>query len=298
MGMLAKIRRMHFRDGLSLREVARQTGLSRNTLRRWLRRTEVTEPKYPGRKAKSVVDPWAERLRQCLEADRHRAKRDRRTARVLYQAIRAQGYPGSYNRVCAFVRRWRAETDHAPQRPGFVPLSFALGEAFQFDWSVEYLFVGGLRRRLEVAHTKLCASRAFWMTAYPSQSHEMLFDAHARAFAAFAGVPRRGIYDNMKTAVDEVGRGKARTVNARFHAMCSHYLFEPEFCNRAAGWGEGRVSQRTALRCRSRPGVQTGPWGAERGHRREERPGSAPPDLGACGRAALAGPGSPQCLGG
>ena len=56
----------------------------------------------------------------------------------------------------------------------------------------------------------------------------MLFDAHARAFAAFGCVPRRGIYDNMKTAVDKVGRGKERAVNARFEAMCSHYLFERE----------------------------------------------------------------------
>jgi transposase len=89
-------------------------------------------------------------------------------------------------------------------------LKFVLGDAFQFDWSTEYAWVGGLRRRLEVAHTKLCASRAFWLVAYPSQSHEMLFDAHARAFAAFGGVPQRGIYDNMKTAVDKVGAGKKR----------------------------------------------------------------------------------------
>ncbi len=96
---------------------------------------------------------------------------------------------------------------------------------------------------MEVAHTKLAASRAFWLTAYPSQSHEMLFDAHARAFDAFGGVPRRGIYDNMKTAVDKVGVGKARAVNARFAAMCSHYLFEPEFCNRASGWEKGIVEK-------------------------------------------------------
>ena len=100
-----------------------------------------------------------------------------------------------------------------------------------------------MRRRLEVAHTKLAASRAFWLVAYPNQSHEMLFDAHARAFAAFGGVPRRGIYDNMKTAVDRVGRGKERTVNVRFYALCSHYLFEPEFCNRAAGWEKGIVEK-------------------------------------------------------
>ncbi len=90
---------------------------------------------------------------------------------------------------------------------------------------------------------KLAASRAFWLVAYPTQSHEMLFDAHARAFVALGGVPRRGIYDNMKTAVDKVGPGKKRAINARFHAMCGHYLFEPEFCNRAAGWEKGIVEK-------------------------------------------------------
>ncbi len=67
------------------------------------------------------------------------------------------------------------------------------------------MLIGSLRRRIEVAHMKLCASRAFWLVAYPTQSHEMRFDAHARALAAFGGIPRRGIYDNMKTAVDKVG---------------------------------------------------------------------------------------------
>ena len=243
MGLLAKIRRMHFRDRVGLREIARQTGLSRNTLRSWLRRPEVTEPKYPVRQTPGVIDPWADTLRQWLSADAHRVRRERRTVLDLYKAIKAQGYPGGYGRVCAFVRRWKDETAANPKRAAFVPLTFALGEAFQFDWSCEYAFVGGLRRRLEVAHAKLCASRAFWLVAYPSQSHEMLFDAHARAFAAFGGVPRRGIYDNMKTAVDKVGRGKERTVNARFHAMCGHYLFDAEFCNRAAGWEKGIVEK-------------------------------------------------------
>lgn len=243
MGMLAKIRRMHLRDGVSLRSIARQTGLSRNTIRQWLRQPEVLEPKYPARKSTGVVTPWAEQLRQWLAADEHRAKRERRTARNLFSAIRAAGYRGSYNRVCAFVRAWKEEVRTNPKRAAYVPLAFEPGEAFQFDWSVEYVFVGGLRRRLEVAHVKLCASRAFLIFAYPSQSHEMLFDAHARAFAAFGGVPRRGIYDNMKTAVDRVGRGKDRTVNARFYAMCGHYLFEPEFCNVAAGWEKGIVEK-------------------------------------------------------
>ncbi len=242
-GILAKIRRMYFREKVPLREIARRTGLSRNTVRRWLRQTDAVEPKYPKRVSPSVIDDWAAQLTGWLRADSHRPKRDRRTARFMFEAIRAEGYAGSYGRVSAFVRRWHEEQAEAPRRKAFVPLAFEPGEAFQFDWSCEYAFVGGLRRRLEVAHVKLNSSRAFWLVAYPTQSHEMLFDAHARAFAAFGGVPRRGIYDNMKTAVDKVGRGKERAVNARFEAMCSHYLFEPEFCNRAAGWEKGIVEK-------------------------------------------------------
>lgn len=243
MSMLAKIRRMRFRDGLPIREISRRTGLSRNTVKQWLRREGVTEPKYPKRASTSVLDPWAQHLDAALRVDQHRAARDRRTAKALFEQIRALGYGGSYQRVVVWVRRWREQQANAPRRAAFVPMSFELGDAFQFDWSCEYVFVGGLRRRLEVAHTKLASSRAFWLTAYPTQSHEMLFDAHARAFAAFGGVPRRGIYDNMKTAVDKVGIGKARSVNIRFQAMCSHYLFEAEFCNPASGWEKGVVEK-------------------------------------------------------
>ena len=243
MGMLAKIRRMHFRDKVPVREIARRTGLSRNTVRNWLRQPTMTEPKYPARVITSILDPYKEQLAAWLRTDSHRPKRDRRTARFLFNLLQAQGYPGGYGRVVEFVRHWREEEIAGPKRKAFVPLQFALGEAFQFDWSCEYAVIGGLRKRLEVAHIKLAASRAFWLVAYPTQSHEMLFDAHAQGFAAFGGIPRRGIYDNMKTAVDRVGEGKERTINARFHAMCGHYLFEPEFCNRAAGWEKGVVEK-------------------------------------------------------
>ncbi|MFM0530018.1 IS21 family transposase [Paraburkholderia strydomiana] len=243
MSMLAKIRRMHFRDGIPLRDISRRTGLSRNTIRRWLREPENENPHYPKRASASIVDPWSEQLRLWLIVDLRRSKRERRTARQMYDALRVAGYEGSYQRVCAFVRQWKVERDQGPQRGAFVPMSFENGEAFQFDWSCEYVFIAGLRRRIEVAHMKLAASRAFWLVAYHMQSHEMLFDAHARSFAAFGGIPRRGIYDNMKTAVDKVGPGKERAINARFHAMCNHYLFEPEFCNRAAGWEKGIVEK-------------------------------------------------------
>ena len=103
--------------------------------------------------------------------------------------------------------------------------------------------VGGIYRRMQVSHMKLCASRAFWLVAYPSQGHEMLFDAHTRSFAALGGVAQRGIYDNMKTAVDKVKKGKGRIVNARFAVMCAHYLFDADFCNIASGWEKGVVEK-------------------------------------------------------
>jgi transposase len=72
----------------------------------------------------------------------------------------------------------------------------------------------------------------------------MLFDVHNHAFRALAGVRRRGIYDNMRTAVDKVGRGKERRqVNARFSAMVSHFLFEAEFCSPASGWDKGQIEK-------------------------------------------------------
>jgi transposase len=156
------------------------------------------------------------------------------------------GYTGSYDRVAAFARHWRQEQQEAKRTSSkntFVPLSFAPGEAFQFDWSEDYALINGINTKLQIAHFKLCHSRVFFLHAYLLQTHEMLFDAHCHAFRAFDGVPERGIYDNMKTAVDKVGRGKQRTVNKRFLAMASHYLFEAEFCNPAAGWEKGQVEK-------------------------------------------------------
>ena len=243
MSLLSKIRRMHLRERLSLREIARRTGLSRNTLRHWLRQPEMTEPKYPVRQVPSVLDAYREQVETWLRTDSHRPRKERRTARMLFQLLQAQGYRGGYGRVAAFVRRWKEEGGAQPLRQAFVPLLFPPGDAFQFDWSSDHAVIGGIRRHLQVAHIKLAHSRAFLLVAYYAQSHEMLFDAHARGFRVFGGVSRRGVYDNMKTAVDKVGRGKERTVNARFHAMCGHYLIEPEFCSKAAGWEKGIVEK-------------------------------------------------------
>ena len=242
MDMIGKVRRMKLRDKLSNSAIAKLTGLSRNTVKKWLKAAGDVAPKYRRTSPDGKLSAFKATLETALTADAHRPKHGRRTGKALFEQIQAKGYRGGYSGVTDFIRAWRQESGKPPVK-AFVPLSFALGEAFQFDWSDEGLMVGGVFYKVQVAHLKLCASRAFWLVAYPSQGHEMLFDAHTRSFQALGGVTRRGIYDNMKTAVDKVKRGKGRVVNARFAAMCSHYLFDADFCNVASGWEKGVVEK-------------------------------------------------------
>jgi len=242
--LVSVIRRWHLREGISIREIARRTKLSRNTIRKYLA-DGTLEPRYPKRKTPSKLDPFAETLSSWLEREATRGRKQRRNLRQLYGDLVALGYRGSYDRVAAFARAWRRHQQDAVRssRGTFVPLVFSPGEAFQFDWSEDWAVIGGERQKLAVAQFKLCHSRAYVLRAYPLMTHEMLFDAHNRAFAVLGGIPKRGIYDNMKTAVDKVGRGKARIVNARFRAMTGHFLYEPTFCNPAAGWEKGQVEK-------------------------------------------------------
>ncbi len=83
-------------------------------------------------------------------------------------------------------------------RGTFVPLVFAPGEAFQFDWSEDYAIIAGERTKLQVAHAKLSHSRVFVVRAYLLQTHEMLFDGLTQAFRVLGGVPRRGIFDSKE----------------------------------------------------------------------------------------------------
>lgn len=243
--ILSVIRRWHHREGMPIREIARRTGLSRNTVRKYLA-TNTVEPEYPKRASPSKLDDYGQTLTNWLFRESKRHRKQRRSVKQLHVDLVQLGFTGSYDRVAAFARDWRADQQEAKRTAGkntFIPLRFSPGEAFQFDWSEDWVVINGVTTKLQVAHFKLSYSRAFVLRAYLLQSHEMLFDAHYHALTALGGIPERGIYDNMKTAVDKVGRGKARTVNKRFQAMVSHYLYEAEFCNPAAGWEKGQVEK-------------------------------------------------------
>jgi len=236
---------MALRDELSIREIARRTGLSRNTVTKHLASGTI-EPKFATPARPSKLDPFAGKLAAWLKTEAGKPRKQRRNLKQLHTDLVALGFTGSYGRVAAFAREWRAQRQREQQTSGrgtFVPLAFRAGEAFQFDWSEDYAVLGGERTKLQVAHIKLSHSRAFLLRAYLLQTHEMLFDAHWHGFRVFGGIPGRGIYDNMKTAVDRVGRGKERQVNMRFLAMTNHYVYEAEFCNPAAGWEKGQVEK-------------------------------------------------------
>ena len=162
MDMIGKIRRMHRRDKKTKRQISRETGLSRNTVAKWLDEVESLEPKYRREAVKTTkLSAYEAELTQALKADARRPKKERRTAKALFAQIKAAGYEGGYTRVTDFIRKWRQGKGQGDAAKAFVPLTFELGEAFQFDWSEDGLVIGGVYYRLQVSHMLLCASGAF-----------------------------------------------------------------------------------------------------------------------------------------
>ena len=122
MEMLGKVRRLYSRDKKSLHEIAKTTGLSRNTIRKWVRDTaEVVAPKYRRSEMPSKLTAFAQALELALKADAHRTKQNRRTGKALYLQIKAAGYTGGYSRVTDFIRAWREQEGKSPK--AFVPLT-------------------------------------------------------------------------------------------------------------------------------------------------------------------------------
>ncbi len=168
MGLLNIIRRMALREKLSIREISRRTGLSRNTVTKHLNSGTI-EPRYATPERPSKLDPFADKLAAWLGAEAAKSRKQKRTLKQLHSDLVALGFTGSYGRVAAFARRWRADRQREQQTTGrgtFVPLTFRAGEAFQFDWSEDHAVLGGERTKLQVAHIKLSHSRAFLLRAY------------------------------------------------------------------------------------------------------------------------------------
>ncbi|MGR7993568.1 IS21 family transposase [Xanthobacter sp. ZOL 2024] len=243
---IARIRREHFVRGKSIKEIVRELHVSRNTVRKVLR-TGATAFSYE-REVQPLprIGPWREALDGLLAGNEGKPTRERLTLIRIFEELRGRGYEGSYDALRRYAKGWR-RAQATMTAAAYVPLSFAPGEAYQFDWSHEIVLINGTTVSVRVAHVRLCHSRMLFVRAYPRETQEMVFDAHDRAFAFFKGCCTRGIYDNMKTAVDAIFVGKERAYNRRFLQMCSHYLVDPVACTPASGWEKGQVENQVGL---------------------------------------------------
>ncbi|BDA84000.1 transposase [Aureimonas sp. SA4125] len=214
--------------------------MSRTTVRKVVRGDD-TEFRYEREvQPAPKLGAYVEDLTAILEAEAALPCRERRSTQRLFEELRGRGYDGAHDSVHRFARTWRQERSRLPAK-AYVPMSFAPGEAYQFDWSHETITLQGLPLMVKAAHMRLSHSRMPFVRAYFRETQELVFDAHDKAFAFYGGVCRRGIYDNMKTAVETIFVGKARQYNRRFLQMCSHHLIEPVACTPAAGWEKGQV---------------------------------------------------------
>jgi transposase len=220
--------------------------MSRNTVRKVLRSGETAFKYEREAQPRPKLGAWTSELDELLTSNEAKSVRERLTLIRIYEELRGRGYEGGYDAVRRYARRWSTARGQSTSS-AYVPLTFAPGEAYQFDWSHEVVVMGGQTTTVKVAHVRLCHSRMLFVRAYPRETQEMVFDAHDRAFALFKGACERGIYDNMKTAVDAICVGKERKYNRRFLQMCSHYLVEPVACTPASGWEKGQVENQVGL---------------------------------------------------
>jgi transposase len=196
---IGRIRREHFLKGKSIKEIARDLKVSRNTVRKVLRSGETSFEYEREVQPRPKLGRWTQELEALLSGNAVKPAREQLTLIRIFEELRERGYDGGYDAVRRYARRWAKEHGQATAAV-YVPLSFAPGEAFQFDWSHEVVLLNGTTVIVKVAHVRLCHSRMLFVRAYPRETQEMVFDAHDRAFALFKGTCGRGIYDNMKTA--------------------------------------------------------------------------------------------------
>ena len=234
---IARIRRDHLVRGVPIKTIARDLRVSKNTVRKVVRGDETSYSYERKIQPMPKLGPWVDELERQLEANEKKARRDRLSLLRIHEDLASLGYEGGYDAVRRYARVWWRRHRLLSSSEAYVPLIFDPGEAYQFDWSHEYAVLSGTTTRVKAAHMRLCHSRMQLVQIFPRESQEMVFEVHERAFRFFGGVCRRGIYDNMKTAVSTVFVGKKWDYNRRFQEMCTHHLVEPVACTPGASLG-------------------------------------------------------------
>src|SRR5260221_8433434 len=201
--LIGAIRRAYFEQHRPIKEIVRTLSVSRATVRKVIR-SHKTEFKYArGVQPTPKLGDWVEVLTEILEQEAKLPRRERRSTQRLFEELRGRGYDGAHDSVHRFVKIWRDERARVPAQ-AFVPMSFAPGEAYQFDWSHETITLQGLPLMIKAAHMKLSHSRMPFVRTYFRETQELVFDAHDKAFVFYGGGGRRGPYHKTKKGVGGV----------------------------------------------------------------------------------------------
>lgn len=217
------IRQQVLRDGVSIREVCRDTGHHHTTIRKILDNPSPPEFKCPARE-KPKIGPFIERIVGILHTDKSMHRKQRHTAKKICEVITAEGYEGSYTTVKNVVRELKKTSQEV-----FVPLIHHPGEA-QMDFGQALVKMDGVLRKAMFFAMGLPNSDGMFISAYERECTETFQDGHVRAFNFFGGVPKRISYDNAKTSVAQILSTRERKLTHGFLQLQSHYLFEEHFC--------------------------------------------------------------------
>jgi transposase len=226
-------------QGVSRRAIAKELGVSRNTVRRYLAGASAGERK-PVERPRPVSERCKTRLEELLEtAPRWTQGKQRLTATQLHRMLRAEGLSVGVTLVKEYVHEWKRRRAEV-----FVPLIYRPGDLGEVDFFQVFVDVAGKRIKAWMFLLRLMASGRDFAWLYPQQDQTCFLDGHVRAFTHLGGVPHRLAYDNLKPAVARVLAGSERELTARFLAVSNHYLFEPCFARPATGHDKGGVEAR------------------------------------------------------
>jgi transposase len=226
-------------EGMPVRRVARQMGVSRNTVRRYVDGAEPSIRK-PVERKRPVSDGVRPRLEALLDdAPRWTGGKQRLTATRLHQMLVAEGHHVSERTVRAHVAEWKRRRQEV-----FVPLTYQPGDLAEVDFFEVLVELGGKRQKTWMFVMRLMYSGRDFAWLYPRQDQTCFLDGHVRAFAHFGAVVHRIAYDNLKPAVTRILVGSERELARRFDALTNHYLFEACFARPRTGHDKGGVEAR------------------------------------------------------
>lgn len=240
MGEVYVVKRRVLVEGVSIRRVAREMGISRNTVRRYLGGAKPGV-RQPTKRASPVLDSVREKLDEILaDSPKWTGGKQRLTAaRLREMLVEDHGLTVGYTLVKEYFAEWKRK-----RREVFVPLVYHPGDLGEVDFFEVLVDVAGVRQKAWMLLIRLMHSGRDFAWIYPRQDQVCFLDGHVRAFEHFGAVPHRLAYDNLKAAVAKILVGSERELTSRFLALATHYVFEPCFARPRTGHDKGGVEAR------------------------------------------------------